>query len=254
MVEQVANQSHGGGSTPSPSLQFVPLLRRHAADLIVTHHYKHRPAPISWAWGIEIEDKILGVLTIGKPVAWSTCAGLVGEAKQAQDGEGYISSGKPCDRGRQWDVFELNRLWVDDSLPANTESKFIGWCLRAVRKERKGIILVSYADTSRTNVTGLAHVGYVYQATNWIYTGTGLLIKDKGYSWFKDYRSVPNSLRGEPDPKTGRRPWPPRINPVTGQLEKATFTTRSRKHRYVWFSHPADRSLLKWEVLPYPKA
>jgi hypothetical protein len=35
--------------------------------------------------------------------------------------------------------------------------------------------------------------------------------------------------------------------------DRFALTPRTRKHRYVWFANPADRALLKWEVLPYPK-
>jgi len=202
------------------------------------NHYKHRPAPISWAWAIHNNDQILGVLTVGKPVAWSTCAGLVGEKKNPTG-------------GRQKDVYELNRLWIDDSLPKNTESQFVGWCLRKLRKERPRIILVSYADTAQKNPKGQAHRGVVYQATNWLYTGTSASFKDKTYSWFQDYRSVPLTLRG-PNNK-GRRLWPPLVNPSTGQLEKAVLIERSKKHRYVWFSDPEDQKLLHWPILPYPR-
>src|SRR2546427_1761577 len=103
--------SGDGGSTPTPSLQFVELEKRKATDLVETHHYLKRACPVSWAWGIKVGDKILGVLTIGKPCSWSVICGVVRET--------LVDMKKSSSRSK--DVFELNRLWVDDSLPKNTE-------------------------------------------------------------------------------------------------------------------------------------
>jgi hypothetical protein len=58
-------------------------------------------------------------------------------------------------------VYELNRFWLKDGLPKNTASFFMSACLR----DLDNIILVSYADS------GMNHTGYIYQASNWIYTG-----------------------------------------------------------------------------------
>jgi hypothetical protein len=79
-------------------------------------------------------------------------------------GEKYAQFKNPESRAK--DVYELNRLWLDDSLPRNSESRFIGWCLRELRRKQPRVILVSYADSKE------GHVGYVYQSTNWVYTGT----------------------------------------------------------------------------------
>ena len=58
-------------------------------------------------------------------------------------------------------VTELNRLWVHDSEPANSESWFVS---RALRKLPPRIV-VSYADTA------YGHQGYIYRALNFRYAG-----------------------------------------------------------------------------------
>jgi hypothetical protein len=58
---------------------------------------------------------------------------------------------------------ELNRLITNDGLPKNTLSYFVS---HAVDLLPEPMCLVSYADEAH------GHHGYVYQATNWIYTGT----------------------------------------------------------------------------------
>jgi len=199
--------------------------------LVIEHHYLHRKCPISFCWGIAVEGKILGVLTVGKPCSWSATCGVVGEK--------YADMGDPAARSK--DVFELNRLWAHDCLPRCTESRFVGWCLRWLRKFHPNIILISYADGSRTNPDGLSHVGFVYQATRWIYAGTSAAFTDITLKGYSDYRSVPMDKRGA---KVGnKRAWA--TNP------DAIRTTRTPKHRYVWFSNPADQKLLAWTKQPY---
>jgi len=167
------------------------------------------------------------VLTVGKPCSWSVTCGVVGEK--------YGDMKNPAARSKN--VYELNRLWVSDSLPRNTESQFIGWCRKQLRKIQPNIILISYADGAR------GHVGIVYQATNWIYTGTSAAFKDITFPGYSDCRSVPLAKRGA---KVGnKRAW--------ARDPTAIRTKRTPKHRYVWFANKADESLLAWDQAPYPK-
>ena len=212
-------------------LHYAPIDRHVARQTVIKEHYLHRPCPINWAFGAFLDGSLVGVLTVGKPPSWSLLYGLVGEkyAERRND---------PTSRSE--DVFELNRLWMSDSilLPDFCESKFIGWCLRELRKIRPGIILVSYADSAHN------HIGVVYQATNWLYTGTSLPWRDIRPEGFSDHRSVPKALRGEKIAR--KRAWA--LDPSIPRVPRST------KHRYVWFSASGDRSLLAWEVLPYPKS
>ncbi len=98
--------------------------------------------------------------------------------------------------------------------PVNSESQFIGWCLRELRKAHQNMILVSYADTKPSKGAPRGHLGTVYMASNWTYTGTSTPFADK--------------VRGE-------------------------MIERSSKHRYVYFVNAADKKLRQWEVRPYPK-
>ena len=58
-------------------------------------------------------------------------------------------------------MLELNRLWVSDELPRNTESWFVSRALRALPPR----IIVSYADPK------FGHYGYIYRALNFNYAG-----------------------------------------------------------------------------------
>ena len=174
---------------------FARIDERLARLAIIEKHYLHRPCSISWAFGIIVEEKLKGVLTVGRPCSQTVCEGV-------------------CGADRAADVYELNRLWLDEDLPCNSESQFVGFCLRELRKIHRRMILVSYADTKPSSGAPDGHLGIIYQATNWIYTGTSTPFSDK----------------------------------VRGQMVE-----RSSKHRYVFFLNRDDRKLLQWEVRPYPK-
>ena len=63
------------------------------------------------------------------------------------------------------DVIELRRLCCIDDTPKNTESFFIGACLRWLKKNTKLKIVVSYADPE------YGHSGIIYQASNFTMIG-----------------------------------------------------------------------------------
>lgn len=113
-------------------------------DFILNKHYAQRKPSISYAYGLFIDNKLEGILTIGKPASNSLCEGVCGA-----DYKQY--------------VYELNRLCVNEGLPKNTLSQFVSKVLKDLSNTK--IILISYADE------GANHHGYIYQATNWIYTG-----------------------------------------------------------------------------------
>lgn len=194
-------EASGGASPTSPhQLFFRTVNYQTAMNMVVKHHYLHRKAPTSWAFGAYYADELVGVCTIGKPASHTLINGV-------------------CGKERAKDVFELNRLWLDDKCPKNSESRFLGWVLRQLPF---GTILVSYADTA------FGHQGIVYQATNWIRAGTSIPFKDYTFGE-KDHRSIPKHLRDK---------------------TKMITKTRSLKNRYVYFTNPDDQQLLRWNKPP----
>lgn len=114
---------------------------RTATAVVVEHHYLHRRPPISHAFGLFDGERLVGVVTYGVPAS-----------RHLQ------MSACPSDPGM---VLELNRLWVEDAQPRNTESKFVATTLRDLPPR----IIVSYADPLH------GHVGYIYRALSWHYAG-----------------------------------------------------------------------------------
>lgn len=173
-------------------------------DWLLHKHYAKRIPSISFAFGL-YEDQILkGVMTIGKPASPSLCDGICGK-----DYSKY--------------VYELNRLCVDDNLEKNTLSFFVGKCLKLIPEN---MILVSYADTS------MNHNGYIYQATNWIYTGS---TKERTDIGFED--------------GTHSRHY-------SKDIDYSIRKFRSSKHRYVFFigsKRKVFRKNLNYKIEDYPK-
>ena len=108
-------------------------------------HYARRMPCIQYAFGLFDDELLIGVVTYGQPASPSLCKGIAGEENRKN-------------------VLELNRLVVlPDYNNSNCASFLVGNSLRMLPN---GTYVVSYADAG-----GWGHVGYVYQATNWLYTG-----------------------------------------------------------------------------------
>ena len=125
----------------SVNLSVAPVDKCLATELVVAHHYMHRRPNISFAFGLFEGECCVGVCTFGTPASREMQFGAC-----------------PKDPGA---VIELNRLWVADALPKNSESWFVSRALAALPP----FIVVSYADTA------YGHFGYVYRALNFYYAG-----------------------------------------------------------------------------------
>jgi len=173
-------------------------------EWLLKKHYAHRVPSISYAFGLYDDDKVLqGVCTVGKPASPSLCVGICGP---------------------QWShlVQELNRLCMNDNHDRNLPSYFIG---RVLSNLRIPVILVSYADTAHN------HAGYIYQATNWLYTGAT-----------KERTDIATTEGAHSRHYDKAESYPERQN-------------RSSKHRYVYFIRCKKniKAELRYPILPYPK-
>lgn len=172
-------------------------------DFILTKHYAQRMPSISFAYGLFKGTEKVGVLTIGKPASNPLCIGVCG-AKHASK------------------VYELNRLITEEDLDKNALSYFVGAVLRDLKSEK--LIIVSYADT------GAGHNGYIYQATNFIYTG---------------------KTKGRTDKYTPGNKHSRHYTEENAHLRKV----RTPKHRYIFFTGDRKKYLkvLNYPIMGYPK-
>lgn len=220
MVKRHLNQIGNESANLSPRL-FYYIKRidyKTAMDIVVKEHYLHRRAPCSFAFGLfdKISDFIVGVICYGTPSSSSLRQGI-------------------CGPEERFNVIELTRLWVSDMAGRCSESFLIGNTIRLVDKE----IIVSYADTSK------GHVGYVYQATNWIYTG----LSAKRTNW--TIEGVNKHCQSIADKHSAKE-----LKELYGN--KFSLQLRSRKHRYIYFNCSKKRKKelfekLRYKVRPYPK-
>lgn len=142
----------------------------------------------------------------------------------------------------EFKVIELNRLVVNDGLPKNTLSFFVS---RSLKMLPKPLVIVSYADTSKN------HHGYIYQATNFIYTGLSKEHKEvciKGMEHLHS-GSIFDLSRGQEK----RFQW---LRDKFG--EDYYLRDRPRKHRYFYFlgsklEVKKMNKMLPYEIQPYPK-
>lgn len=182
-------------------MEFKEINGKDTYDLLLTVHYAKRIPSISYAYGAYEDNCLVGCVTFGKPASPSLCKGICGE--QFKD-----------------KVYELNRL-VIISEEKNLPSQLIGYALRQLKK--KDLILVSFADLN------MNHHGYVYQATNWLYTGLSAKHTDIYVTQGKHNRHYD-----------------------TNELTKHLRVLRSRKYRYVYFATNKRNKKIYLDHLNYP--
>lgn len=180
----------------------LPIKTEEAIPWILRKHYAKRIPSISYAFGLYENAILIGIVTYGMPASNQLCEGVCGiENKQK--------------------VIELNRLCLQDN--SKNQASFL--VANSIKLLPKPTIIVSYADTAQ------GHVGYVYQATNFLFTGTT--------------KERTDMFAGEG--KHSRHATDPSIRQF-----------RSAKHRYVYFHGTKNdkkflRNSLKYPIKPYPK-
>jgi len=197
-----------------------PISYKEAMDIVVEKHYLHRKCPVSYAYGLVdiTTSEVMGVVTYGVSPSSTLLKGICGP-EEARN------------------VYELNRLWVDDMVAKNGESYLVANSMKLLDRE----IIVSFADTSQ------GHVGYIYQAANFIYTGLSAKFKDPKVVGKENmhHATYANGLtNAQVIEKFG--------------AENVTFVERPRKHRYIYFNCDKRRKKellkkLRYKTMPYPK-
>ena len=181
---------------------------KHAMEFVLPKHYSGRKPNVVKAYGLFLDDVLKGVCIFGKPASPSLCRGVMGIEYRF------------C-------VYELNRLCIVEDVDYPL-SKFVAYCLRDI-SDKNNWIIMAYADTA------MNHIGYIYQACNFMYTGKTKRRTDKYTEGNKHSRHYKN------DEQKGLR------------------KVRSSKHRYIYFCTTDKKvkkewmRLLNYPILPYPK-
>lgn len=188
------------------------------ADFARRYHYTGTDGNVSWRWGLWDGPVLHGVVAYNLPTR-SVCASVFGEDHLHR-------------------VWHMGRLVLSDASPRNSESRLIGGSLRAIQKDHPEVwAVLTYAATD------VGHIGYVYQATNALYTG------EAGHAI--QYVDAAGNRRS--DYFGGA---------FVGAARAASFGwTRHEggpKHRYVYvLGNRRERrerlALLRYPIVPYPK-
>lgn len=192
------------------------LSKTTANELVVRHHYLHRKPHNAYSFGLFGENgDVVGAVVFGTPASRHLQVGMCPSSPQS--------------------VIELNRLWVHDSCPRNSESFFVARALHALPP----LLVVSYADTA------WGHNGTVYRALNFKYAGwTDMERKTPRYDYIPpDGQHTRESFRG------GVAKWTHRVRrKPKAKYWRATGNRRERlalERACMWPS-------LDWDLFPVP--
>ena len=167
-------------------MRVIKISKSICNEIITKKHYSHKPS-IFWAgFGLIEDNKVTGVCVYGEP----------SPAIQ-----------KYAFNDRDFQLYELSRLVVQ-SKTKNAASFLIGNSLQMLKSP---CAVVSYSDTEYN------HSGIVYQATNWLYTGSttshdhlylidgvrthSMSLRDKGITSPKTWAKDNNIQTVKPFPK-----------------------------------------------------
>lgn len=202
MVQYSLFQTKDGGSTPTSPLRYrvVVLSQKEAVEYIKNNHYSKTCSPNPKpCYGLVWEGNLIGVLMFSIPVSENVRAQIFGEKRKNE-------------------VIELHRLHIQDNTPKNTESWFIGKCLRFLKRDFPYInAVISFADPA------YGHDGTIYKATNFEFngmTGRARFFRDKDgilrhprQKTYKNGKRVSYNISVEDAKKRG---WKPEI--VEGKM------------------------------------
>jgi len=188
----------------------IPIQSYECNDWILYKHYAKRIPSISYAFGLFIDNVLNGICTFGFPPNYN------------------YNNGKCVFNNYSCLTLELNRLVVNDGLPSNSLSYFVSSCLKMLPSP---CCIVSYADQNN------GHNGYIYQATNWIYTG----VSDVKYKYIFEDGSEFDIRRG--------------IDRKGKIVDKIKLKPT---HRYIYFVGSKKeikimKKEFKMKIHPYPK-
>lgn len=202
------------------SFQVREIPRDRANAIIRRHHYSHKIVNNAYVHlGVFIDGECYGVLQLGYAMNPASAGSVV----EGTGNDEYL---------------ELNRMWLDDFAPRNSESRAISYAIRYIRRAWPKVRWIqSFAD-ERCGLNGT-----VYQACNFNYAGGHV-----STFWELDgemFHNIAATTKGE---KGGARSrW------LRDNLHRAT-KHELRQFRYLFFLKPRFRRGLKLTLQPYPKA
>ena len=122
------------------NLSFDKCSSSEARKFISEGHYSGKCPPSTHYFAARYDGRLVGAMAFRRPSLPK------------------VASGYGAD-------IELARLYMIDEAGKNSESRFIGWCLRWLRRHTDVAVVISYADPHK------GHSGTIYAAANFTYYG-----------------------------------------------------------------------------------
>lgn len=189
-----------------------------ARAVIIANHYSRRIVNNSYIHlGVFLDGAMVGVLQFGYALN-PACAGKI--VKDTVQGE-YL---------------ELNRMYLSDSAPRNSESRAISCAIKYIRRASPSVAWIqSFADE------GCGGLGVVYQAANFFYLGS-----HKTTFYVLDGETYHEMLL------TAHKKGGMRGAYLRANIQRATKQSL-RQFRYVYFVKRNWLPRLHMTIKPYPK-
>jgi hypothetical protein len=174
--------------------------RNLAIKIICENHYSKKVYNATYIHlGLFINNELLGVLQFGYAMNPASCGSVVKDTNLDE----YL---------------ELNRMWLNDKAPRNSESKALSFCISYIRGKFKKVKWIqSFADER------CGGFGIVYQAANFKYFG-----EHTATFWELDNIVYHNSMM------TSRKAGGKKYDLLQANKEKCTSHTL-RQFRYIYF-------------------
>lgn len=196
--------------------------RNLANKTIIKNHYSHKVYNATYIHlGVFFEEKMLGVLQYGYAMNPASQKSVVADTEMDE----YL---------------ELNRMWLDDSLPKNSESKAISYSIKYIKRKYNNKIkwIQSFAD-ERCGKNGI-----VYQACSFDYYG-----EHKSDFWELDgivYHNIQMTV------SEGTKRYTEEVRKLQENKDKAK-RMNLRQFRYIFFIDQRYKNKCLLERQEYPK-
>jgi hypothetical protein len=199
---------------------FVREIDRDKANaIIVRNHYSKKFYSASVCHlGVYIDAELVGVLQYGRAMNPASADGIVKGATMN-------------------DFFELNRMWLSDFAPRNSESRAISASIKFIRRRYPSIKFIQSFSDERCGLFGT-----VYQAAGFTYHG-----EHQSTFWELDgvvYHNIIMTATGRAKGGKGEL--------LQSNAERATRLDL-RQFRYLKFLQPRFAKACRYPALPYPK-
>lgn len=208
----------GDERSPVRDYMCTKVSTRDVEEFCRRYHYTGTGGSMNWRYGLWDGHTLIGVIAYNMPTR-ATCESVFGP--------------EHFDK-----VWHMGRLAMAEDAPRNSESRLISLSLKMIQAAHPETwAVLTFAAVSA------GHIGYVYQATNALYTGSG---GDASYLVdLKGRRRATNQGVGLTKAQIAERGW--------------TEVKEPPKHRYLYIlgsktQRRQRRALLRLPTLPYPKA